>query len=190
MSRRKSGAGRKPRRGGRGSAPTKRRGRRGGPLSAAALAVTVTGFAALTALGVYLAVDDAGEIEALRDPIRWTGGRVRVEVYNGGGVTGMAATATEVLRDSGFDVVTFGNALPYDSTRASEVIDRVGRADVARAVAGALGIDNVQSDPDPNLYVDVTVVLGREWTVPSGRGVADPGAEQRRWWDPRDWSGG
>lgn len=179
-----------PRKGGgrRARGGSRRSGRRG-PLSAAALAVTVVGFSGLVALGVYLAASEPGEIEAVRDPVVWTEGRVRVEVYNGGGVTGMAAEATEVLRDSGFDVVTFGNALPFDSSRVSEVIDRVGRTDVAQAVAGALRIDNVQSDPDPNLYVDVTVVLGREWMAPGDRGMVDPGGDERPWWDPRQWMG-
>lgn len=98
--------------------------------------------------------------------VGWQDGRVRVEVLNGGGVSGMAVHATDGLRDFGFDVVDVGNALPFDPERPSVVIDRVGRTDMARAVADALGIDNVQSEPDPNLYVDVTVVLGAEWTHP------------------------
>ena len=97
----------------------------------------------------------------------WDGERVRVEVLNGGGVSGMAVQATDRLRDYGVDVVDVGNALPFDRERPSVVIDRVGRTDMARAVAEALGIDNVQSDPDPNLYVDVSVVLGAEWIPPA-----------------------
>lgn len=173
---------------GRGSRGGRRAGGRG-HLSSAALAVTVIGLAGLTALGVYLAVGEAGEVDSLRDPVVWTGGRVRIEVFNGGGVTGMAGAATDVLRESGFDVVTFGNAPSFDPTRRSEVVDRVGRADVAHAVAGVLGIDNVQSDPDPNLFVDVTVVLGREWSAPNERGAEDPAVDERTWWDPREWIG-
>lgn len=105
--------------------------------------------------------------ESMTDEVvGWQDGRVRVEVLNGGGVSGMAVRATDGLRDFGFDVVDVGNALPFDAERPSVVIDRVGRTDMARAVAEALGIDNVQSEPDPNLYVDVTVVLGAEWTHP------------------------
>lgn len=102
----------------------------------------------------------------------WADGRVRVEVLNGGGVAGMAVDATDRLRDRGFDVVDIGNQRPFDSERPSVVIDRVGRTDMARAVAEALGIDNVQSDPDPNLYVDVSVVLGAEWTHPTNRSTS------------------
>ena len=68
------------------------------------------------------------------------------------------------------------------------MIELGGRTDQAQAVAKARGIDNVLSEPNPNLYVDVTVVLGREW---------DPDVRSRRsetsgsvpWWDPRGWFG-
>lgn len=113
-------------------------------------------------------------------------GRVRVEVLNAGGVSGMAREVTGVLREVGFDVVDFGNASSFDLERPSSVIDRIGRPDLAQAVADALGIDNVLSEPNPNLYVDVSVLLGSEWTRP------DPVRDEERrggraWWDPRAW---
>ena len=94
--------------------------------------------------------------------------RVTVEVRNAGGVAGMARTATDHLRGAGFDVVAFGNADSFDQT-ASVVIDRAGDWTTAAAVAEALGIDSVRSDPDPDLYVDVTVRLGSVWSA-SGEG--------------------
>ncbi len=116
-------------------------------------------------------------------------GRVRVEVLNAGGIRWMARDATRRLRPVGFDVVHFGNAGPSDAGQPSVVIDRVGRTDVAQAVAEALGIHNVQSEPDPNLYVDVSVLLGSEWARPAAAGTADTGTAGRAWWDPRGWLG-
>lgn len=98
--------------------------------------------------------------------------RVRVEILNGGGVPGAAARATELARAAGYDVVYFGNAASFDHTE-SEVVDRVGRADFARGVAEALGIDNLRSEPDEDLYVDLSVVLGQDWQPP-GAPDADP----------------
>ena len=118
----------------------------------------------------------------------WSGDRVRVEVQNGGGVTGMARTATDVLRTAGFDVVKFGNARAFDPGRPSVVIDRVGRDEAAHAIAKALGIDNVLSEPDPNLYVDVTVVLGSPWQ-PLTPVLRSEVTEPWSWWDPREWFG-
>jgi hypothetical protein len=110
--------------------------------------------------------------------------RVRVEVLNGGGVVGMARSATDLLRDNGFDVVFYGNG-PEEST--SVVLDRSGRLDMARSVADALGIKNVRSEPDSNLYLDATVRLGGEWSrdaAPIPRGSEPPA-----WWNPRGWFG-
>ena len=118
----------------------------------------------------------------------WSGDRVRVEVQNGGGVTGMARTATDVLRTAGFDVVKFGNARTFDPERSSVVIDRVGRYQAADAISKTLGIDSVLSKPDPNLYVDVTVVLGSPWQ-PLTPVLRSEVTEPWSWWDPREWFG-
>lgn len=114
--------------------------------------------------------------------------RVRVEVLNGGGHGGAAREATEALRAVGFDVVFFGNAGTFDRD-SSVVLDRVGRLEPARDVADALGIRHVRSEPDSNLYLDVTVVLGKEWIpAPSPTGD-DVVGRVLPWWDPRGWLG-
>jgi hypothetical protein len=114
-------------------------------------------------------------------------GRVRVEVLNGGGVSGRAGEATDALRNAGFDVVLFGNAGTFDRD-SSVVLDRLGGLEAARAVADVLGIRNVRSEPDSNLYLDVSVVLGREWT-PVAERLGEDEMPNRAWWDPRGWFG-
>ena len=111
-------------------------------------------------------------------------GRVRVEVLNAGGREGMARLATDHLRDRGFDVVYFGNAEDFgqDST---VVLDRTARPQAAAAVGRALGTPWVESQPDTNLYLDVTVLLGSGW-VPDVIAEESEG-EDRPWWDPRRW---
>jgi hypothetical protein len=116
-------------------------------------------------------------------------GRVRVEVLNGGGRAGAAREATEQLRTQGFDVVYFGNAASFD-VDSSAVLDRVGDLGPARDVARAMGIGNVRSEPDSTLFVDVSVVLGRDWLPAAAKGLgADPDPPTRHWWDPRRWFG-
>lgn len=146
----------------------------------AVVAVAVWGFG-YAGWGQELGDPDARDVQVPE-------GRVRVEVLNGGGVSGRAAEATQQLRDSGFDVVLFGNADAFDHD-SSAVIDRVGRVDFAAAVANALGIRNVQADPDPNLFVDVTVLLGRDWPGPSGVETGEGDVPTRSPWDPRGWLG-
>jgi hypothetical protein len=91
-------------------------------------------------------------------------GRVRVEVLNASGVPGLAAKGRTVLRDRGFDVVYVGNAQGY-APDTSLVLDRVGRMELARSVADQLEIPRVYARPDSNVFVDVTVVLGKDWTA-------------------------
>jgi hypothetical protein len=91
-------------------------------------------------------------------------GRVRVEVLNASGVPGLAAQGRTLLRDVGYDVVQVGNAAGF-APDSSLVLDRVGRMETARAVADEIGIPRVYARPDSNLYVDVTVVLGRDWAA-------------------------
>ncbi len=109
-------------------------------------------------------------------------GRVRVEVLNAGGREDMARLATDHLRDRGFDVVYFGNAEAFGQ-QSTMVLDRASRPQAAAAVAQALGTDWVESQPDANLYLDVTVLLGSDWGPDETR---DEGtAEKIPWWDAR-----
>ena len=121
-------------------------------------------------------------------PVAAPGVRVRVEVLNSGGTPRLARTATDVLRHVGFDVVYFGNADRFDRD-SSVVLDRTGQLESARAVADALGVRTVLSRPDSNLFVDVSVWLGKEWgpTEPVMAPERDAGGEppERAWWDPR-----
>lgn len=117
-------------------------------------------------------------------------GRVRVEVLNAGGRQGLARDATESLRTLGFDVVYFGNAGEAARAAVGEggdgavVLDRVGRVDLARGVADALGIRDVRSVPDSNLYLDVSVVVGSDWDLPVAARPAEVAAPSP-WWDVR-----
>lgn len=101
---------------------------------------------------------------AVEDPYR---SRTRVEVLNGAGLDGLARSVTDSLRVLGFDVVYYGNAQSFDR-HVSVVLDRIGSPERALAVAQALGIPNVRSDPDASLYLDVTVLLGRDWASSAG----------------------
>jgi hypothetical protein len=93
------------------------------------------------------------------------GVRIRVQVLNATPTRGLARRATGYLRDRGFDVVDVATAPQgRDSTL---VIDRSGHPDWARLVARALGGATVESRLDSSRYLDVTVLVGRDWTPPS-----------------------
>jgi len=92
-------------------------------------------------------------------------GAAKVEVLNGAGRAGFARDATTRLRDLGHDVVFYGNAGRFDYA-SSVVLDRGGPPGAARAVAEALGIDEVRVERDPDLALDATVILGAGWELP------------------------
>ncbi|HJR53459.1 MAG TPA: LytR C-terminal domain-containing protein [Gemmatimonadota bacterium] len=109
-------------------------------------------------------------------------GRIRVQVRNGSGIPGAAGEVTEYLRDAGFDVVDFGNAEEFDEPR-TVVIDRVGARDRALEVAAALRGVPVRSEVDTTLYLDVTVLVGRDAgdLLESGRAGSRDTPGWRRW---------
>ena len=96
------------------------------------------------------------------------GVRIRVEVLNATSTARLAQSATRLLRDRGFDVVATGNSpTKRDSTL---VLDRTNHPEWARLVASVLGRSGsgaVELRPDTSRYVDITVLLGAEWTPPS-----------------------
>jgi len=159
----------------------------GGRLQVAALFVTIAAVGALLAslgYGIYQfiyssdprmrppipAADPARPAAAPpATPPRAPAGRVRVQVLNATGTHGLARTATDVLRDRGFDVVETGNAPRGADPDASLVLDRVGNRQMAEQVALSLGIARVETRRDPALVLDVTVILGKDWTAPAAR---------------------
>lgn len=105
--------------------------------------------------------------------------RITVDVRNAAGVEGLARSATDHLRGAGFDVVSLGNARTFGND-TTVVIDRVGETARAAEVARALGVARVTSQPDSNLFVDVTVRLGSDWSTPE--------ADEEAAWEPLiDW---
>lgn len=123
---------------------------------------TAIGVVGMAYFAIHTASRDPVESRTLPAPAE----RVTVEILNGGGVPGAAQRATEIARTAGYDVVYFGNAASFDH-ETSEVVERVRRADFAEGVAAVLGIDIVRSDPDPDRYVDLSVILGRDWRPPA-----------------------
>ncbi|MGQ0560578.1 MAG: LytR C-terminal domain-containing protein [Gemmatimonadota bacterium] len=104
---------------------------------------------------------EAPPVPAPSQPVAVRDTRVRVEVLTGAGRSGLARLATQRLRAAGFDVVEFGNAGSMHAK--SQVLDRVGKPQAARAVAQALGITSTVTSIDTTRYVDVSVILGKDF---------------------------
>lgn len=89
---------------------------------------------------------------------------VQIDVLNGCGSPGAATSVSMSLRSRGYDVVEVRN---YRTLNVDEtfVIDRTGDLEYARRVATALGVkpDKILQRLNPDYYVDVSVVVGRDF---------------------------
>ncbi len=130
------------------------------------LAIGVIGIAGLVLLYALVTRSFLPRTDAVREtnPAQLVGDILQIEVRNGCGVSGLAATATMFLRERGFDVVEVGDYNRFD-VEESVVIDRVGDLEAARKVAAALGMDasRVRQEVRPDLYLDASVILGKDY---------------------------
>ncbi|MEN8192900.1 MAG: LytR C-terminal domain-containing protein [Bacteroidota bacterium] len=89
---------------------------------------------------------------------------IQVEVMNGCGVNGVADRFTDYLRDHQVDVVKIGNYVQFN-IEETLVIDRIGNKANAEKVGDILGVakGNVITQKNDDYFVDVTVVIGRDY---------------------------
>ncbi len=95
---------------------------------------------------------------------------IRVELLNGCGVSGLAMSFADYLRKKNFDVVETKNYSSFN-VRKTFVMDRVSlQMENARKVAKALGVSSKLLQPklNPDLQVEVTVVLGHDFSHLNG----------------------
>lgn len=92
------------------------------------------------------------------------GTHVRIEVLNATDTKGLARRAMLVMRSAGFDVVFFGNSA--ERTDTTLILDRSGHADWAALASRAMGVSRVEEKPDSSRFLDLTVLVGRNWTPP------------------------
>jgi hypothetical protein len=110
----------------------------------------------LTACGDGRAARHAYAIPGERDPA------ITVEVLNVSGRPGVARAGALVLRRAGIDVVYFGNGIgDADST---QILVRRGSLAAGEHVRQALRLGVVRLEPDSGRLLDVSVLLGRDFT--------------------------
>ncbi len=93
--------------------------------------------------------------------------RIRVRVLNGTQTRGLARRVTNYIRDLGFDVVDYDSA--REPTDISTVTFHSGQREWAEKLALALSIDSIAISDDTSRFVDVTVVVGRNWQPPTSQ---------------------
>lgn len=99
--------------------------------------------------------------------------RVKVEVLNGSGESGVARLVADRLVEMGFDVVAVDNADHFDHP-STRVLDRSGRPGAGERVAAAVGADSVAIALDRDLFLDATVIVGADWRLRIERAASSP----------------
>jgi hypothetical protein len=90
---------------------------------------------------------------------------VTVEVLNASGRPGLARVATRMLRREGIDVVSVGNAPGREGTLdTTRILVRRGPLAAGAAVRKALGVGRVVLQPDSARLLDVSVLLGGDFS--------------------------
>ena len=89
---------------------------------------------------------------------------LKVEVLDGAGNMRAAQQMTNILRAQGYDVVEMKKYIG-DGEERTIIFDRSGNLDVARKLAASVGVsqDKVFQKIDRTLYLDITVVLGKDY---------------------------
>jgi hypothetical protein len=90
--------------------------------------------------------------------------RIRIEVLNATDIRGLARQATFYLRDAGFDVVYFGNT--NERSDWTIIRDHTGHAGWASLAVRAMPGARIEARPDSSHFLDLTVLVGRNWMPP------------------------
>lgn len=99
--------------------------------------------------------------------------QVSVTVRNGAGMSGVAASAADVLKRAGFNVVEVGNANQFVYDRTLVVYATEAAKAKAEAVAAALPVaDLVPSRGMYSYKTDVLVVVGKDWASAAATSTA------------------
>ncbi len=84
-----------------------------------------------------------------------------IEVLNAAGEKGLSLNITRKLRDNHFDVQPWGN-YPFRKNRTM-IIDRKNNFENAELVYNFLQKGIIISKPDKNSFVDITIILGKDF---------------------------
>lgn len=88
--------------------------------------------------------------------------QIKIEIYNASGYDGLARKLNWYLRENGFDVVYYGNAI--DTILKTVIVDRIDSSlRYAKIIKNFLGGGIVKYEPDPDKLTTVTILIGKDF---------------------------
>jgi hypothetical protein len=90
--------------------------------------------------------------------------KIKIEVLNGCGVSGVADKLTNYLRENKIDVVNLGNYRSFEIEN-SIIIGRNKKIKNAELVASLVGLDqnSIIQQINPDYLLDITFILGKDY---------------------------
>ena len=105
-----------------------------------------------------------GEESSLSD----NGSGEQVEVRNGSGTSGAAASASSSLTNRGYDITTTGDADSYDYSKTLVIYDKGTDASVAQSIANVLGVGTPTVNDGSYTYDGAyLVIIGKDYKAKS-----------------------
>jgi hypothetical protein len=84
-------------------------------------------------------------------------------VLNGCGVNRLAIRVTNLLRKQGFNVLKISNTSVQDFEETVVIERRDEDLKNAKYFASRIGCTNIGKDIDPALYIEVTLIIGKDY---------------------------
>ena len=112
----------------------------------------------------YTKASELKKLLVINDYEKATGHRIRIEILNGCGVSGLADKYSNLFRENGFDVILSKNARNFGYEK-SEVILRSDEKTLAIETAKLIGIpiEEITESFDELLDCDVTIIIGKDY---------------------------
>jgi LCP family protein required for cell wall assembly len=116
-------------------------------------------FTSTSAIAPSITVEDPLDAAILEE--------ARIAVLNGAGIEGFAGRTAQYLEGLGLNVSEVGNADRLDYARTL-IIDHTGNPYTRQYLMDLSGLTESQilSQRDPNSDIDITLILGGDWTLP------------------------
>jgi LCP family protein required for cell wall assembly len=97
----------------------------------------------------------------------------RLEVLNGAGVEGLACATQTWLIAQGLNVVSCDTADRQDYTN-SVIVDYSGKPYTVNWLKRIFGVSTIINSTDPNSPVDIKVIVGADWSIPTAGSATPP----------------
>ena len=113
---------------------------------------------------IYENAEELKKLIVINEYEKRTGYRIRIEILNGCGISGLADKYTNFFRENGYDVIQSKNAENFNFKK-SLVLLRVNNKDYAMQVSKTLNTpsNEIIEKIDYSLDCDVTVIIGKDY---------------------------